>query len=110
MAVRPRPNILWRLFVIIGVGSMTALTLSDDAWAAWEENVGDVVPRATIRNLLVGTLGLHALEGVLVTRSAARSGQDHPGRWGLSAFFWGFPVIFRLRRANGSAEMVFDEA
>jgi len=106
MSVPHRPNILWRLFVVIGVGSMTALSVSDDAWKVWEENVGDIVPRSRIRAMLAGTLGLHALEAVLVGTSASRSGREHPGRWALSAFMWGFPVAFRLRKANRSDGLV----
>jgi len=109
MIVRPRPNLLWRLFVILGVGTMTALTVSDDAWKAWEDTVGDVLPRSTIRNMLIGTFGLHATEGVLVGRAARRAGMDRPGRWGLSALFWGFPVALRLRTAKRTGEIVVVE-
>ena len=62
MAVRRTPNILWRIFALVGIGTMTALAVSDEAWEQWEENVGDVVPRSTIRAVLAGTLGVHVAE------------------------------------------------
>ena len=106
MDIRPRPNLLWRIFVVLGIGTMTALVVSDDAWDAWENNVGDALPRDTIRTMLVGTAGLHAAEGVLAYGSARRGGLERPGRWGLSTFFWGFPVLFRLRRAKRADEVI----
>jgi hypothetical protein len=103
MDIRPRPNILWRLFVVLGVGTMTALSVSDDAWQMWEDNVGDVVPRSAIRGVLAATLGLHALEAVVSVRRARAAGLDRPGRWGVSTFLWGFPVMVRLARARRAA-------
>ncbi len=32
MDVSPRPNLLWRLFVLIGLGTAGAVTVSDEAW------------------------------------------------------------------------------
>ena len=105
MAVRPQPNILWRLFALTGIGTMKALSLSDQAWEQWEANVGDVVPRSTIRKVLAGTIGLHVAEAVWVHRSAKRAGIDRPGRWGRTALLYGFPVILRLRKAKRSGEI-----
>ena len=104
MAVRRKPTLLWRLFVITGVGTMTALVLSDDVWEQWEENVGDVVPRSTIRNVLAGTVGLHAVQAVLVHRSPRRNGIEHPARWAVATLLYGFPVARRLRRATRAVD------
>ena len=106
MTPTPRPNLLWRLFVIIGVASMTALVANDDAWNGWEDKVGDRIPRSKIRNLLVGTFGVHLVESALVRRSATRAGVDRPSSWARSAFFWGFPVALRLREANRTGNIV----
>lgn len=111
MDVRPRPNLLWRLFVVIGLGTLVLLSVSDDAWDRWRDAVGDVVPRAAIRRLVVGTLGVHALEAMLAFGRARRAGLDHPGRWALSTFLWGFPVLSRLgraRRAISSGDAAID--
>jgi hypothetical protein len=105
MAVRRTPNILWRIFALVGIGTMTALAVSDEAWEQWEENVGDVVPRSTIRAVLAGTLGVHVAEAAVVHRSARRAGLDHPGRWAFTTLLYGFPVMFRLRKAKRSEEL-----
>ena len=47
--ISPRPNILWRLFVLTGLPTMAVLSINDDAWARWEDTVGDAVPRERIR-------------------------------------------------------------
>ena len=105
MAVRPSPNFLWRLFALVGIGTMTALSFSDQAWEQWEANVGDIVPRSTIRNVLAGTVGVHAAEAAWVHRSAKRAGFDKPGRWTRASLLYGFPVMFRLRKAKRSGEI-----
>lgn len=106
MNVSPRPNLLWRLFALAGLGTLTALSVSDTAWEAWEDTVGDAVPRSTIRALLAATVGLHAIEALLTTRSARAAGLDRPCRWGWSALLWGFPVMLRLRRARRAGATV----
>lgn len=100
MDVKPRPNILWRLFVLVGLGTAGAVTLSDDAWEQWEGVAGDAVPRDAMRGIFFGSLGLHALESVYVYGSARRNGIDKPGKWARSALLWGFPVTRRLRKAK----------
>lgn len=105
MAVRPQPNILWRLFALTGIGTMKALSLSDQAWEQWEANVGDVVPRSTIRKVLAATIGLHVAEAVWVHRSARRASVDRPGRWTRAALLYGFPVMLRLRKVKRRGEI-----
>ncbi|MFZ4669279.1 MAG: TMEM254 family protein [Microthrixaceae bacterium] len=100
MDVRPRPNLLWRLFVVIGLGTLVLLSVSDDAWDRFRGAVGEVIPRSAIRQLVVGTLGVHALEAIVVFARARRAGLEHPGRWAISTFLWGFPVMSRLGRAK----------
>ncbi len=98
--VSPRPNLLWRLGVLTGLGTLTTLSVSDTAWQQWEENVGDAVPRSTMRNLVVGTVAVHAVEAVAALRSARAAGLDRPGRWARLTFLFGFPVLLRLRKAR----------
>ncbi|MEI2697523.1 MAG: hypothetical protein V9E94_03975 [Microthrixaceae bacterium] len=38
-----RPNILWRLFVVAGVGTAGAVTVSDEAWEQLKNVAGDAV-------------------------------------------------------------------
>lgn len=99
-STRTRPGILWRLFVLTGVGTMAAVTVDDRAWEKFRDATGDSIPRDTVRSMLVGTAALHAGESLLAVRSARRSGVGHPLRWGLSTLVWGFPVLRRLRKAG----------
>ncbi len=108
MSVRRKPSLLWRLFVLVGLGSLTALSFSDQAWEQFEDTVGDVVPRSTIRSILFGTLALHSLESLFVWRSTRRRGDAGPCRWALSTFVWGFPVLRRLRKARKADAMAIE--
>lgn len=99
-ASSPRPNLLWRLFVLTGMGTMTVVSIDDDAWESFDEATGRTMSRDAIRALLVGTVALHTLEGGAAYRSARKAGLERPGRWGLAAGMWGFPVLLRLHRAR----------
>jgi hypothetical protein len=94
-----RPNLVWRAFVIGGVGTMKVLSLSDTAWEWWEENVTDAIPRSTIRGVLAGTAVVHVGEAALARRWARRSGIDHAGAWVRTTALYGFPELRHLRRA-----------
>ena len=59
MSTSHRPSLLWRLFVVVGVGTMSALTFSDAAWEKWRATVGEKPSRDQVRQLLVGTAGIH---------------------------------------------------
>lgn len=100
MDVSPRPNILWRLFVLLGLGTAGAVTVSDEAWERFQDVAGDAVPRDVVRSVFLGSVGLHAAESVYVYGSARRNGIDRPLRWAFSALLWGFPVTRRLRKAR----------
>jgi hypothetical protein len=108
MSVRRKPSLLWRLFVLVGLGSMTALSFSDQAWEQFEDTVGDAVPRSTIRSILLGTLAVHSLESLFVWRSTRRRGDAGPGRWALATFVWGFPVMRQLRKARKAEAMAVE--
>lgn len=108
MDVRPTPNLIWRLFVLFGMGTLAVLSTSDQAWERFRSVAGDAVPRDAIRRLVVGTLGVHAAEAVITAARARRSGLAHPLRWGMSAFLWGFPVMGRLRRARRALPVTSD--
>jgi hypothetical protein len=101
--ISPRPNILWRLFVLTGLPTMAVLSINDDAWARWEDTVGDAVPRERIRALAIGTAAVHVTESAYVYRSARRSGVPKPARWALATLVYGFPVLGRLRKAKRAA-------
>jgi len=101
--ISPRPNLLWRLGVVVGVGTMTAVTVNDDAWEAFDDATGGSVERDRVRALLTGTALLHVAEAAVAWRGARRAGLERPGRWARSTLLWGFPVLRRLRRARLAA-------
>ena len=103
MQISPRPSLLWRLFVLVGLGTAGAVTLSDEAWEQFQNVAGDAVPRETFRTVFWGSVAVHAAEGVFAYGSARRAGLERPGRWGRSGLLWGFPVLLRLRKAKRSA-------
>ena len=109
MSVRRKPSLLWRIFVVVGMGSLLALSVSDDVWEQFEATVGDAVPRTRIQAILAGAFGLHVLEALLVWRSARRNGDAGPFRWALATFLWGFPVMRRLRTSRKAQDLA-DEA
>jgi hypothetical protein len=100
MDISARPGLLWRLFVLAGVGTCTAVAVNDDAWERWTATFGDAIPRERFKNLVVVTAGLHAVEAVGAYSSARGAGLDRPGRWFRSTLLWGFPVLRRLRSAR----------
>lgn len=86
--------------MIAGVGTAGAVAVSDTAWERFKDVTGDALPRQTVRNIVFGTLGLHAAEASLAYVSARRNGVDSPGRWARSTLLWGFPVLRRLRKTR----------
>jgi hypothetical protein len=93
-----RPSIAWRVFALVGIGSLKALSLSDAAWEQWEENVTDAVPRSAVRRLLTATLLLHLTEAAVAYRWAGRGKVDHRGAWARTTLLYGFPELRLLRR------------
>lgn len=108
MSVRRKPSLLWRIFVIVGMGSLLALSVSDDVWEQFESTVGDTVPRSRIQAIVAATLGLHALEAMIVWRSARRHGDAGPLRWAFATLVWGFPVMGRLRTARKAQDLAVE--
>ncbi|MEX0767378.1 MAG: DUF4499 domain-containing protein, partial [Microthrixaceae bacterium] len=100
MSTARRPSLAWRVFVVVGVGTSVALTVSDPAWEKWHSVLGDKLPRQKIKSLVVGTAAIHSAEAASSYISAKRGNLDQPGRWALSTFLWGFPVMSRLRKAR----------
>ncbi|MFM7062029.1 MAG: hypothetical protein ACKO04_00845, partial [Actinomycetes bacterium] len=86
MRTTPRPSLLWRLFVTVGVVTMSALTFSDPAWEKWRATVGERPSRDQVRQLLVGTAGIHLAEAAVTYGRAKRAGMDGAGGWALSNF------------------------
>jgi hypothetical protein len=105
MAISPRPNLLWRLFVLTGLGTAGAVTVSDEAWEQYKNVAGETVPRETFRTVFVGSVAVHVAEGALAYASARRAGLERPGKWARSTVLWGFPVLLRLRRAKRAAAL-----
>ena len=100
MSTSHRPSLLWRIFVVLGVGTMSALTFSDSAWEKWKATVGEKPSREQIRQLLVGTAGIHVAEAAVTYGRAKKAGMDGAGGWALSNFLWGFPVMGRFNKAR----------
>jgi hypothetical protein len=101
-----RPSLAWRLFVIVGVGALKALSFSDTAWAWWEENVTDEIPRSTVRRILAGTAVLHAVEAGVAYRWAGRAGVEHRRAWTRTTLVYGFPELRHLRRRIAASRVV----
>lgn len=100
MDITPRPNLLWRLFVLIGLGTAGAVTVSDEAWEQYKNVAGEAVHRETMKSVFVGSVALHVAEGAFAYVSARSGGVDKPGKWARSTVLWGFPVLLRLRKAK----------
>jgi hypothetical protein len=94
-----RPSLVWRGFVIGGVGALKVLSLSDAAWEWWEDNVTDAVPRSVFRGVLAGTAVVHVTEAALARRWARAADIDHAGAWVRTTALYGFPELRHLRRA-----------
>lgn len=106
----PTPPLAWRAFALGGIGTMTALTVSDAAWAAWRARLGPRPPRKVIAGVLAGTAAVHVIEAAVVGRRARAAGLDHPGRWARTALLYGFPVFGRLAEATAPAAVPVDVA
>jgi hypothetical protein len=98
--IRPSAPILWRLFVLGGLGTLAVVSVDDDAWETFDELTGGVTTRTACRVTLAGALSLHVAESLSTWRAARRAGVEHPFRWAFSALLWGFPVLLRLHRAR----------
>jgi hypothetical protein len=102
--IRPSAPILWRLFVIGGMGTLAAVSIDDDAWETFDDMTGGATTRTACRVTLVGALSLHLAESISAWRAARRAGVGNPLRWAFGTFLWGFPVLLRLRGARKELE------
>lgn len=93
-----RPNILWRAFALGGMSTLGAISVSDEAWSWWEENITDAVPRSTVRSIFWSAAAMHLVEASMAGRRARRAGVEHPGAWRRTALLYGFPTFRRLNR------------
>ncbi len=98
-----RPSLAWRVFVVVGLGTSVALTVSDPAWEKWNSVLVANLPRRTIKSLVVATAAIHSAEAASCYVSARHGNVEQPGRWALSTFLWGFPVMRRLTKARSTA-------
>lgn len=99
-SISPAPGLPWRMFVVTGVATMTAVSLDDRAWDAFDDATGGTVSRNVVSATLIGTGAIHAAEAIVVYRSARKAQLRRPAWWAFSAFLWGFPVMRRLRKAR----------
>lgn len=97
-----RPSLLWRAFVVVGVGTTVAVATNDQAWEKWKGMAGETIPRDKMRSLAIGTVGLHVAEAAGAYASARRNKLDSPRKWALSTLLWGFPVHRRLAKHRRS--------
>ncbi len=93
-----RPSLLWRAFALGGMTTLGALSVSDDAWRWWEENITDSLPRSALRGIFWGALATHVGEGLVAGRRARRAGVASPGAWRRTALLYGYPTLGRLDR------------
>ncbi len=98
--VSRKPSLLWRLFVITGMGTAIAVSVDDNAWEAFDDATGGATDRDTIRAITGAAVGLHVLEAVPAWFMARRAGLDKPRRWAFATLLWGFPVHRRIRKAR----------
>ncbi len=98
--IRPSAPLVWRLFVLGGLGTLAAVSVDDDAWDTFDEITGGVTTRTACRVTLAGALSLHLAESMSAWRAARRAGVEHPARWAFTTLLWGFPVLLRLHQAR----------
>ena len=96
----PTPNIIWRLFVLGGLGTLGAISVNDDAWETFDDLTGGLISREMARVTLAGALALHTTEAMSAWPAARKAGLRHPAWWSLSTLLWGFPVLLRLHRSR----------
>lgn len=94
----PTPNLLWRLFVVGGIGTLAAISIDDSAWEAFDDLTGGVVSRSTARVTLAGAVALHTTEALSAWRSARSGEVPHPLKWTAATLLWGGPTLLRLRK------------
>lgn len=98
-----KPNLIWRLFVLIGLTTLGVLSVSDPAWEAWKQQVGTAMDRNMIRRLFYGSLILHVGEAFIVWRKARKHSFGNSGKWAINTLIYGYPVF---RRASKQAKQL----
>lgn len=95
-----RPSWLWFLLLDGGMVALATLALHRTAYRKAHEAAGDALPpREVLQVLLVGAVGVHAVEGLAAGRMARRRGL-RPGGWRLQTLIVGFPSLRALRRST----------
>lgn len=97
--MRPTPNLPWRLFVTGGVAALAAGSASEAAWKRLEPVV-PATSRRQLQTLLGATVAVHAVEALAMRRTVRDDGLPTPRRWVLATLAWGFPVMYRARKAR----------
>lgn len=86
--------------MIVGFGTLKALSLSDTAWEAWEANVTRSIRRSTVRRILAAAAVTHLAEAAVAHRRATRAGLDHVPSWTFTTLLYGFPELRRISRRS----------
>ena len=95
-----RPGWGWYALFLPGIGSLVAMSVSQEAYDRARGRV-PLPTRRTVQLLAAGTVALHVLEARATTRMARRRGMSRSARrWGAEALLLGFPVPLRLRSVS----------
>lgn len=94
-----RPRLGWFLVLDGGIAVLTTLAFNDQAYRK-ARDTAPLPEQAQLRQMVVGTAGLHVLEALVARRSARRKGLDPRivRRWTRQTFVVGFPSLLKLRK------------
>lgn len=84
--------------------TLGALSMSDEAWRWWEENITDALPRSALRGIFWSALATHVVEGVAAGRRARGAQLADAGAWRRTTFLYGFPTLRHLNREIARAD------
>ena len=93
-----RPPLGWWIAILGGLGINALVGFSDAAYAAWCTHVTTVLPQATIRNIFLVAVLVHAGEATYAWRLATQAGLQSASGWAMQTFLLGFPSLGRLRQ------------
>ena len=97
-----RPPLGWWIAIFGGLGLNALVGFSHGAYAVWCNHVTTVLAQATIRNVFLGAVVVHAGEATYAWRLASHAGLTSAPGWALQTFLLGFPSLGRLRQRVAS--------
>ena len=99
-----RPNLAWYLAIQPGLGMLTAVAVSEDAYEQARGRV-PLPSRRVCQALVVGTALVHAAEARFAFRKARSLGmRGSAPRWALETLVGGFPVLLSLNKVAAGQE------